>query len=400
MVSLRADAGVQRIDVVLANSILIQPQWQGSTYPTTPVLPPPPVPGAYGVAGVPAVPAAPTLGMGTGLTAADEALLGTPSAPLQITDYLQNQSTNTGIYALNLVTQFDLLCIPPDTQVTTLPPAIPGKDPDDTWRIELYNTAAVLCQSNYAMLILDPLSQWALDTQAGLTSSISIDQLGTYGPEGEYAAVYFPLLVEGNPLLNGQLGYFAPSGAIAGIMARTDTNRGVWKAPAGVNDGAISGTMALEVNLSDTDSGLLNPQGINCLRTFPIYGNVVWGARTLKGADVLSNPYKYIPVRRLALFIEASLLRGLQWAVFEPNADPLWSAIRLSVGAFMNTLFRQGAFAGSTASTAYFVACDSTTTTPTDIAQGIVNVTVGFAPLLPAEFVVISIQQIAGQTPT
>jgi phage tail sheath protein FI len=250
------------------------------------------------------------------------------------------------------------------------------------------------------MLILDPPSSWAIEANAGNTQGISINDLGTYGPEGEYAAVYFPYLIEGNPLLNGQLGYFAPSGALAGIMARTDAARGVWKAPAGINDGAISGTAGLEIKLSDTDSGLLNPQGINCLRTFPVYGNVVWGARTLKGADVLNNDYKYVPVRRLALYIEASLKRGMQWAVFEPNADPLWSSIRLTVNSFMNTLFRQGAFAGSTAKDAYFVACDSTTTTPTDIAQGIVNVSVGFAPLLPAEFVVITIQQMAGQTPT
>jgi phage tail sheath protein FI len=158
--------------------------------------------------------------------------------------------------------------------------------------------------------------------------------------------------------------------------------------------------MGLELKLSDTDNGLLNPQGINCLRTFPVYGNVVWGARTLKGADVLNDDYKYVPVRRLALYIEDSLLRGMQWAVFEPNAEPLWAQIRLSVGSFMNTLYRQGAFAGATAKDAYYVACDATTTTQDDINMGIVNVQIGFAPLKPAEFVVITIQQIAGQTPT
>jgi len=158
--------------------------------------------------------------------------------------------------------------------------------------------------------------------------------------------------------------------------------------------------MGLELKLSDTDNGLLNPQGINCLRTFPVYGNVVWGARTLKGADVLNDDYKYVPVRRLALYIEDSLLRGMQWAVFEPNAEPLWAQIRLSVGSFMNTLYRQGAFAGATAKDAYYVACDATTTTQDDINMGIVNVQIGFAPLKPAEFVVITIQQMAGQTPT
>ncbi|HKP74008.1 MAG TPA: phage tail sheath C-terminal domain-containing protein [Longimicrobiaceae bacterium] len=408
MVSLRPDAAAQRIDRVLANSILIQYWWPGyvadSTYPTG--MPGPlPVSGAWGMAGVPALPLPPLYGAKPGslelaLSLSDALLQGTPSAPLQMTDYLQDQSTHTGIYALDLVDQFDLMCIPPDLQVDTLPPTLPNADPTDQWRLELYQTAAVYCQGKYAMLILDPPSSWTGKAAAGNTAGISINDLGTYGPEGEYAAVYFPLLVEGNPTLNGQLGYFAPSGAIAGIMARTDASRGVWKAPAGINDGAISGTAGLELKLSDADSGLLNPQGINCLRTFPTYGNVVWGARTLKGADVLNSDYKYVPVRRLALYIEASLLRGLQWAVFEPNADPLWSSIRLSVNSFMNTLFRQGAFAGATAKDAYFVACDATTTTQTDIEQGIVNVTVGFAPLLPAEFVVITIQQMAGQTPT
>ena len=390
-VSLRSDAGAQRIDRVLASSSLIQYIPPGSTpggaYPTT-APPSVPVSGALGVAGE------------TSTGDASVALQGTASLPLQLDDLLGNQAAHTGIYALDHVDQFDLLCIPPDTQIETLPPAIPPVDPDDQWRLELYQTAAQYCSTKYAMLIMDPPTQWAIDVGAGNTTQISINDLGTYGPEGEYAAVYFPYLIEGNPLLNGQLGYFAPSGAMAGIMARTDAARGVWKAPAGINDGAISGTMGLELRLSDNDSGLLNPQGINCLRTFPVYGNVVWGARTLKGADVLNNDYKYVPVRRLALYIEASLLRGLQWAVFEPNADPLWSSIRLTVNSFMNTLFRQGAFAGSTAKDAYFVACDSTTTTQTDIEQGIVNVTIGFAPLLPAEFVVITIQQLAGQTPT
>jgi phage tail sheath protein FI len=391
-VSLRYDAGAQRIDRVLANgSNLIQYIPPGGTaggpYPTTPA-PSLPATMSSGVAGLDA----------TGTP--QPTLQGTPSQPLQLEDLLGNQSTHTGIYALDHVDQFDLLCIPPDTQIETTPPNVPPVDPDDQWRLELYQTAAAYCQQKLAMLIEDPPTTWAIEVQAGNTQGISINDLGTYGPEGEYAAVYFPYLIEGNPLLNGQLGYFAPSGAMAGIMARTDAARGVWKAPAGINDGAISGTSGLSIRLSDTDSGLLNPQGINCLRTFPVYGNVVWGARTLKGADVLNNDYKYVPVRRLALYIEASLKRGLQWAVFEPNADPLWSSIRLSVNSFMNTLFRQGAFAGSTAKDAYFVACDATTTTQTDIEQGIVNVQVGFAPLLPAEFVVITIQQMAGQTPT
>jgi phage tail sheath protein FI len=145
---------------------------------------------------------------------------------------------------------------------------------------------------------------------------------------------------------------------------------------------------------------VLNPIGVNCHRTFRAAGNVCWGARTLMGADLLASEWKYIPVRRLALFLEESLYRGTQFAVFEPNDEPLWSQIRLNVGAFMQSLFLQGAFQGTTPRQAYLVKCDSETTTLDDINRGIVNIVVGFAPLKPAEFVIIKIRQLAGQTQT
>jgi len=210
------------------------------------------------------------------------------------------------------------------------------------------------------------------------------------------AALYFPRVVQPDPERDRQLDTFAPCGIIAGVMARTDSQRGVWKAPAGL-DAALNGIQGLQVNLTDDENGQLNPLGINCLRAFPVNGRVVWGARTLRGADQLADEYKYIPVRRLALFIEESLYRGTQWVVFEPNDEPLWAQIRLNVGAFMQNLFRQGAFQGKTPREAYFVKCDKETTTQNDINLGIVNILVGFAPLKPAEFVIIKIQQIAGQ---
>jgi phage tail sheath protein FI len=171
----------------------------------------------------------------------------------------------------------------------------------------------------------------------------------------------------------------------------------VWKAPAGT-DAGLSGVQALKAKLTDGQNGLVNPLGVNALRTFLGPGTVVWGSRTLAGADSLASEWKYIPVRRTALFLEESLYRGTQWVVFEPNDEPLWAQIRLNVGAFMNQLFRQGAFAGTTPREAYFVKCDSETTTQDDVNLGIVNIAVGFAPLKPAEFVVIRIQQLAGQT--
>jgi phage tail sheath protein FI len=162
----------------------------------------------------------------------------------------------------------------------------------------------------------------------------------------------------------------------------------------------LVGVPQLSVPLTDAENGELNPLGINCLRALPPAGRVVWGARTLQGDNRLASEWKYIPVRRTALFIEESLFRGLKWAVFEPNDEPLWAQIRLNAGSFMHSLFRQGAFQGATPREAYFVKCDKETTTQSDIDSGIVNVVVGFAPLKPAEFVVIKIQQIAGQVQT
>jgi phage tail sheath protein FI len=192
---------------------------------------------------------------------------------------------------------------------------------------------------------------------------------------------------------------FVPCGAVAGVFARTDASRGVWKAPAGL-EATLVGVSQLSVSLTDAENGELNPLAINCLRTMPAVGSVAWGSRTLNGDDRLASEWKYIPVRRLALYIEESLYRGTQWVVFEPNDEPLWAQIRLNLGAFMHNLFRQGAFQGKTPREAYFVKCDKETTTQNDINLGIVNILVGFAPLKPAEFVVIKIQQIAGQIQT
>jgi uncharacterized protein len=219
------------------------------------------------------------------------------------------------------------------------------------------------------------------------------------GTNSKNSALFFPRLKQPNPLRDNQLEDFVPCGAVAGIFARTDNTRGVWKAPAGL-DATLVGVPQLSVPLTDAENGELNPLGINCLRAMPAAGRVVWGSRTLQGDDRLASEWKYIPVRRTALFIEESLYRGTQWVVFEPNDEPLWAQIRLNLGAFMQNLFRQGAFQGKTPQEAYFVKCDKETTTQTDINLGIVNIVVGFAPLKPAEFVVIKLQQIAGQIQT
>jgi phage tail sheath protein FI len=208
--------------------------------------------------------------------------------------------------------------------------------------------------------------------------------------------LYFLRVRMADVVLGGAAEDFPPCGAVAGVIARTDDMGGVWKAPAG-KDATIIGAQDLTVKLTDGENGPLNALGVNCLRVFPLIGPVVWGARTLDGADMLASEWKYVPVRRLALFLEESLHRGTKWVVFEPNDAPLWAQIRLIVGTFMHNLFRQGAFQGATPREAYFVKCDEETTTQTDVDNGFVNIVIGFAPLKPAEFVIIKIQQLAGQ---
>ncbi|NJS11328.1 MAG: phage tail sheath family protein [Microcoleus sp. CSU_2_2] len=286
------------------------------------------------------------------------------------------EDNKEGLYALKKADLFNLLCIPPHVI-------------DGDIETGLITAAASYCDEHRAMLLIDPPSDWndKEDAKIGIAAGV--------GTTSKNAAIFFPRLRQANLLRDNQIETFAPCGAIAGIFGRTDAQRGVWKAPAGL-EATLNGVPALSVNLTDKENGELNPLGINCLRSFPGVGRVVWGSRTLQGADRLASEWKYIPVRRLALFLEESLYRGTQWVVFEPNDEPLWAQIRLNIGAFMNNLFRQGAFQGKSPREAYFVKCDKETTTQNDIDLGIVNIIVGFAPLKPAEFVIIKFQQIAG----
>ncbi|MGY2012113.1 phage tail sheath family protein [Nocardia gipuzkoensis] len=313
------------------------------------------------------------------------AVAGTDGIVLGENDYTGpgRESNKTGLYALEKVDLFNLLCIPPHG----------GDDPTrEDLETTLIGTAAAYCEKRRAVLLVDPPATWNDKDDAR-------NGVAAIGTSSNHAALYFPRLRAPNPLRDNQVEDFAPCGAVAGIIGRIDAQRGVWKAPAGL-EATIVGAPALSVPVTDAENGELNPLGVNCLRAMPAAGRVVWGARTLQGADRLASEWKYLPVRRTALFIEESLYRGTQWVVFEPNAEPLWAQIRLNLGAFMNRLFRQGAFAGSTPREAYFVKCDSQTTTPTDVNLGVVNIVVGFAPLKPAEFVVIQLQQMAGQIAT
>jgi phage tail sheath protein FI len=270
---------------------------------------------------------------------------------------------------------------------------IPGVADNGIWSAAIH-----FCDGKRAFYVMDPPVNASADDSYSAAGFTKIEDLvDTLVPHASpNGALYFPYLDTVHPL-TGSIVAQPPSGFVAGIYARTDTNRGVWKAPAGLETSILNTVGVVETGrMTDMRQGKVNPMGVNVLRSFPGSGTVVWGARTV-GTNGALEQWRYVPVRRTALFIEQTLLRNLGWVVFEPNDEPLWGAIRTSVGGFMYSLFRQGAFFGQKASDAFRVQCDSTTTTTLDIDQGIVNIVVAFRPLKPAEFVVIKIAQIAGQ---
>ncbi len=275
-----------------------------------------------------------------------------------------------GIHALDAIDLFNLLVLPGLTV-----PAI-------------LTAAADYCRKRRAFLIVD--------TPRNAMTPAAMEQNNAL-PKTSNGAVYYPWIRIPDPLANVQPRPAPPSGAVAGVIARTDSTRGVWKSPSGIET-SLAGVEGLEYSLTEAENNALNSRGVNCLRIFPGGGPVVWGGRTLEGDDRLGSEWKYIPVRRLALFIEESIDRGTKWVVFEPNDEPLWVKIRLSVGAFLHNLFQQSAFQGNKPEQAYFVKCDRETTTHDDIKHGIVNIMIGIAPLKPAEFVIVRIQQ-AAQSP-
>jgi phage tail sheath protein FI len=316
------------------------------------------------------------LGVGVTVGAQGAGAVGADGSPPGGTDYIGSEVSKTGMYALLDTDLFTLMCIPGTPRLS------------DTAASAVIQEAIALCERRRAFYIIDPPANQTLQTVGAWAGDLTASM---------NSAVYYPRIVAADALDGFRPREMPSSGAVAGVYARTDSQRGIWKAPAGT-DATIRGTQALAYNLTDLECGLLNPLGVNCLRSFPVYGRVVWGARTRKGANQEANAeYRYVPVRRLASYIEESLYRGTQWVVFEPNDEPLWAQIRLNVGAFMNNLFRQGAFQGKSPAQAYLVKCDSDTTTQNDIDLGVVNILVAFAPLKPAEFVVIRLQQKAGQ---
>ena len=294
---------------------------------------------------------------------------------------------------------------------------LPGISPVSVQQAAVLSDALAFCERKRAFFIMDAPPN-ATTSGVGVAPSglpfgaperVTMDdfwnsRLDTMppAPVSPNGAIYFPYLqtvdqVTQQPVIS------PPSGYVAGIFAREDAAVSVGKAPAGLET-TLQGTAGVVPwgRMTDMQQGVLNLDGVNCLREFPGLGPpVVFGARTLVSSNPAYQQWKYVPVRRTALFLEQSLYGSLGWAMFQPNDTPLWNALTQEVEAFMLTLFRQGSyFQGSTPADAFLVQCDSTTTTPTDQQNGVVNILVGFAPLKPAEFVVIQIAQLAGQSQT
>ena len=305
----------------------------------------------------------------------------------------------TGMFALNQADIFNLMCVPRISKVSAdnprhvIDPANPlnvGVSGTTFQGGEVTQAVADVtdyCRRRRSMFILDPPSN--VTTVPGVKAWLTANA----GFRDPNVTFHWPRVTINDPLDDFRERSIGNSGTIAGLSSRIDTARGVWKAPAGT-EASLRGVTKLDYRMTDAENGQLNPIAINALRTFDLYGHVNWGGRTLHGEDVRGSDWKYLPVRRLALFIEETLFRATQWVVFEPNDEQLWAQVRLSVGSFMNDLFRKGAFQGRTKQEAYFVKCDATTTTPLHQAQGIVNLAVGFASLRPAEFLIITISQI------
>jgi Bacteriophage tail sheath protein len=320
---------------------------------------------------------------------------GSDGPPVQPSDFIgapapDSTVTGTGLFALDKITDVNLIAIPGQGDPATINAGMnycknirPLQDCffiGDMGSVTSVDAARVEGEA--------PTVRRVSDARAFATTGFAGTLLNKAA--GDYGAIYFPWVLSTDPIGVGRNPkiLLPPSGFLAGLYARIDNSRGVFKAPAGTEAG-VSGALGTATNVSDTEQDQLNPVSVNVIRTVPGSGFVVWGTRTI-GSD---TSWRYIPVRRMAIFLRVSIYYGIQWAVFEPNDEPLWASLRLNIRAFMLTQFRAGAFQGSKPDDAFFVKCDSSTTTQTDIDNGVVNILVGFAPLKPAEFVVLRLSQ-------
>lgn len=287
-------------------------------------------------------------------------------------------SVGMGLRGLEVDDEFDLLCVPDATR-----PRAPNGTVSDfrAGKVnELWQAAIDLCRRKRALLLIDA----PVEIRSTMAAQAWVGELPR--EQGEFAAAYGPWIEIADPLQDGAPRHCAPAGTIAGLIARTDAEHGIWKAPAGI-DAVLRQVKGLTARFGDADQAILNPLSLNMLRLLDDRGPVCWGARTLD----MSGDWTYVAARRLASHVERSVARGLAWTAMEENAAPLWTAVREDVAAFLQTVFRAGAFAGQSRDDSYFVKCGADTTTQNDIEEGRLILEIGIAPLRPAEFVVLRI---------
>jgi hypothetical protein len=278
-----------------------------------------------------------------------------------------------GLSLVSQIPSFNMLLIP---ETILLP---------DREAAKVFQAGVSLIEKHRAVYFLDPPQQDALRQTVKDLAAWFRAQSGIRHPN---LILYHPRVQVRSQVASSPTVTIPASGTMAGLFARFDGTRGVWKAPAGT-EATLQGVVGLEQLLTSQDINLLTSANINALKQIPSSAYVAWGARTLS-----SDPeWKYVPVRRTTLYVESSIQEGTTWAVFEPDYEPLWTQIRQSVDTFMQALFRQGAFQGARPQDAYFVKCGRETTTAADQAAGLVNIVVGFAPLKPAEFIILTIKQ-------
>jgi hypothetical protein len=320
---------------------------------------------------------------------------GTDGSLPQAADHIgapagNNTVTGTGLYALDKIIDVNIIAIPGQGDATTV-----------SRGVEYCKTQRPLADCFFIGDMGTIVGGVGSARTDGATTSVRTiaNAVGFVAPPldraaGDFGAIYYPWIWSADPIGRGRNPkiLLPPSGFAAGIYARIDNSRGVFKAPAGIETG-VAGAISVATTVSDVEQDQLNPISVNVIRSVPGSGYVVWGTRTF-GSDA---SWRYIPVRRMAIFLRVSIYYGIQWAVFEPNDEPLWAELRLNIRSFMLTQFRAGAFQGNTPDDAFFVKCDSSTTTQQDIDNGVVNILVGFAPLKPAEFVVLKLSQKVNQ---
>lgn len=291
-------------------------------------------------------------------------------------DYVGDVGDRTGFGGLEAVDEITMICVP------DLMAAYEQKlvDADGLKAVQLAMIAHCELMGDRVAII---------DPPPGLNAQqVHEWRMKTAGYDSKYAAMYWPWIKVFDPL-SGKNTFIPPAGPVAGVWGRNDDTRGVHKAPA---NEVVRGAIAVELDITSREQELLNPAGINCIRSFPGRGIRVWGARTLS-----SDPaWRYLNVRRLFNYLEESILGGTQWVVFEPNDDALWSKIRRTIAAFLVNEWRKGALFGLTPDEAFYVKCDRETNPAESIDAGMVICEIGIAPVKPAEFVIFRLSQFSG----